>query len=224
MRQQNTGTWRPIAINASCKVSENPLSLSTINVQETQRTGGISVFDAKNQFLGELLVIADLPSEYIELFLPDTIKAFVKLDKNGGNIISDYSYSPEDNTYFNIEKYKINSTPNRILYTDSNCSRPYTGGNLYDDSYSPTYREPLVILGNGSVDGKYFIIRTTFIDPNVDRVAVNIKSIYGNFPKLGGEGCHQTDSTYYKIPKSNYEITEVNLPFSLPVSFPLRFE
>jgi hypothetical protein len=176
--------------------------------------GGISVYDANNQFLGY-----GTPERF---FIPAPINAFAKI--MGGNGIYFSTYNPSNNyvTEGEYEHLIGSSNPNYdwlgiTTYASTDCSGT-SNSTFYDTVNIP----PLAVKGIGTATGKYFIYKQKLIERG-EKVIVN--SFW--FPPTSS--CRTVDATnesgfpFYTIP-ATFELIEVTLPFTLPLALPLRYE
>lgn len=214
---KKTSTWRIVASIKKCNLKkENAEIINSAGLKgdkgEDGRDGGVSVYDANNQFLG--YDSGDL------VFLPTPINAFAIVSNNG---VSLPKYNPDSgyvtDSYRELSYHVGMSQPfNTGIYQyflSTDCSgSPVT--TLYERGQNIPLR-PLIVEGVGTASGKYFVIKEKAVDHGEK---VN-SSTYLSPSAI----CRTLDqSEVLQTLPSATELIEVTIPFTLPITLPLRYE
>jgi hypothetical protein len=182
----------------------------------TGQAGGFNTYDVNGQYLGKWA------GGYV-VFLPAPISATINLF-NFGDISDSDRYDPNATPSINFNPnstYRpLTTDPNGLLslqtfYQFSNC----TGLPIQVyEIRSPLSRK--VLKGIGSAEGKYFVYEQKTFN-NLNKITTeSFTTTQVNGTKVCTNEIINTGSS---VP-STFELTEVTLPFTLPVALPLKYE
>lgn len=238
---KKTGVWRIVANSKKCTAKKEDVvlintsgKLGVQGLKGDQGTrgpkgdaGGINVYDANNQFLGSTIsggMISEEGNGSIDVFVAAPISAQVQISFSTGDVCDSKSCSGIDNTYdpaFQATNYPLigESIPfmnssQTLKFVSNDCS----GAPLNATVYSQPRLMSKLLKGVGSASGKYYMYKVKTMASGAVTWSSS-RYIYPGAPAT----CNPASLEVYTVAPT-YELTEVTLPFTLPVALPLRIE
>lgn len=211
-----------------------------------EQSGGLEVYDANNQFLGIWMGPSiESPGNHQPIFIP-TLSAKITLNDLTGKIADFYDpachstatlnfidnckymrLTNEGKAYSEMKWIRVEYDNQRneisrqalniiTLYEDETCTgQAYPAAEVYFyNSGSDELLSPVIYQGVGTAAGKYYLHKL--------KTAGN--SIYFGSMRLSDNSCRYVDNFMNSTIKPIFELSEITMPFSLPIAYPLRLE